>query len=188
VATSTGTEREQESTMNERSGQETRATRKAWRLLALTTVVTMGVVGVGMGTASAAKPATPVKAAIAGTVTPGPTEGTFELSGTAASPQLGVADYDGVVTVTGLDPDTGTITDVLVETFTTANGDTITLRCDQTAVPVSPGVYQGSDTWTVIGGTGKYAGATGSGTGITYVDLNEGTFAKVLTGRISTGG
>lgn len=39
---------------------------------------------------------------------------------------------------------------------------------------------------TVIGGTGQCAGATGSGTGTTYVDLNQGTFAKVLSGRIST--
>jgi len=156
--------------------------------MALTAIVTMGMVGIGMGTAYAAKPATPLKAAIAGTVAPGPTAGTFELAGTAVSPMLGVADYRGEVTITGVDPDTGTITDVLIETFTTAGGDTITLRCDQTAVPLSDGVYQGTDTWTVIGGTGKYAGATGSGTGTTYVDLNQGTFAKVLTGRVGTSG
>jgi len=173
--------------MNEKSEQETRATRKPWRLLALAGVATMGIVGIGMGTAYAAKPATPLKAAIAGTVTP-TGETTFALAGTAVSPQLGVAVYDGEVTITTLDPNTGTITDVLIETFTTANGDTITLRCDQTAVRLSEGVYQGADTWTVIGGTGKYADATGSGTGTTYVDLNQGVFTKVLTGRVSTSG
>lgn len=165
----------------------TTATRTRWRVLVLTVVATMGLAGIGLDTAHAAKPAPPIKAAIAGTVTP-TGESTFELAAVAVSPQLGVADYHGVVTVTGLDPATGTITDVLVETFTTADGDTLTLLCEQTAVPIGDDVYRGTDTWTVIGGTGSYAGATGSGTGTSYVDLGQGTFTKVLTGRISTSG
>jgi len=40
------------------------------------------------------------------------------------------------------------------------------------------------DQWTVIGGTGKYAHATGSGTGNTYI-YNLKQFAKVDTGTIT---
>ena len=37
----------------------------------------------------------------------------------------------------------------------------------------------------MTGGTGRFSGATGSGTGDTHVDLNVGTFTKALTGTIT---
>ncbi len=56
-----------------------------------------------------------------------------------------------------------------------------------TPVAGSPGLFLGTDSWTVIGGTGKFAGATGSGTGVTHVDLNPSklTFTKDFTGTIT---
>ena len=80
---------------------------------------------------------------------------------------------------------TGSNTDTLTETFTAANGDTLTILCNQVIEEISPGVFHGTDTWTVIGGTGRFSDATGSGTGHTYVDLNAGTFTKELTGVIA---
>jgi hypothetical protein len=75
----------------------------------------------------------------------------------------------------------------MIETLTAANGDTLTLRCDQTATPKKPGVLHGVDTWTVIGGTGRFANASGSGTGTTDADLNKGTFTKMMSGSITFG-
>ena len=98
---------------------------------------------------------------------------------------MGAFTYVGNVTVTSMDPDSGVITDILIETLVLANGDLVVIRCDQVATPLPSGVLVGSDTWTVIGGTGRYQGATGSGTGTTYVDLEAGTFTKVLSGVIS---
>ena len=45
------------------------------------------------------------------------------------------------------------------------------------SVQTSPGVFVGTDQWTVIGGTGRFAGATGSGTGVTHIDLNNGNIS-----------
>lgn len=92
--------------------------------------------------------------------------------------------YNADVEITSVDPVTGIITDVLTETFIAPNGDTLTILCNQTARPVDPGVYVGTDEWTVIGGTGRFSGATGSGTGTTNVDLNTGTFTKSLVGGV----
>ena len=72
-------------------------------------------------------------------------------------------------------------------TFVAANGDTLTLRCDQVATPKTPGVLHGVDKWRVISGTGRFADATGSGTGATDADLNKGTFAKTMSGSIAFG-
>ena len=45
------------------------------------------------------------------------------------------------------------------------------------SVQTSPGVFVGTDQWTVIGGTGRFGGATGSGTGVTHIDLNNGNIS-----------
>lgn len=78
----------------------------------------------------------------------------------------------------------GVITDVLIETFTAASGDTLSIRCDQVVVTGDGGLFHGTDTWMVIGRTGRFEDATGSGTGTTVVDNLE-TFTKELTGTIS---
>ena len=157
-----------------------------WRLLPLVAFLALGLVAVGANAASAAALAVPFKASVSGTVTQtGLT--TFALAGTGndlIASHLGKISYAGSVTITGVDPNTGVITDTLTEMLTAANGDTLMLLCQQVATPISPGVYHGVDQWTVVGGTGRFSGATGSGTGDTYVDLNAGTFTKQSTGTI----
>ncbi|MDH4365773.1 MAG: hypothetical protein OEY70_16985 [Acidimicrobiia bacterium] len=125
---------------------------------------------------------TSVTVVVSGTVAP-TGEATFELEGVGAGSRLGAFTYHGDVVITGV-TDNG-ITDTLTETLTFGNGDSVTILCLQEAAAVGPGLFVGSDSWTVIGGTGRYANATGSGTGTTHVDLNAGTFTKVFDGTIN---
>jgi len=155
---------------------------RMWNFVMAALLIAMVVSGMSIGPAYAASNQVPFNASFSGTVAfTGPTSAA--LSGSGISAYLGSTAYAGAVSEI-VPTDTG-LTDVLVETLTAANGDTITILCNQTAVQQAPGVFQGSDEWTVIGGTGRFAGASGSGTGVTYIDLNNGTFSKQLTGTIS---
>jgi len=124
----------------------------------------------------------PFNGSVSGTVAlTGPT--TADLSGSGTSEYLGLTPYAGKVSDIA-STDTG-MTNVLVETLTAANGDTLTLRCEQVALQKDPGIFDATDQWTVIGGTGRFSDASGSGTGVTHIDLNNNTFSKQLTGTIS---
>ena len=146
-------------------------------------LLALGFSALGMTPALAASSkATPFRSDVSGTVTAtGPN--TFHLTGSGQSVHLGRIGYAGNVQVTNTDSN-GVLTDVMTETLTAANGDTLTLRCEQTATPVRPGVYHGTDRWAVIGGTGRFAKASGSGTGTTDAALNVGTFSKTASGSI----
>jgi hypothetical protein len=128
----------------------------------------------------------PFEASVWGTVSSGGDDVHFLLDGTAIATDLGRSKYSGDVEIQTQDAGSGVITDILVETLTAANGDTLTILCQQTAVPVGAGVYHGTDTWTVIGGTGRLRDATGSGTGDTQIDLVNHVFTKHLSGSITT--
>lgn len=177
--------------MNEALDNTTSGPRSRRRLLPLAVVLALALSGIGASTATAKpaapKPAKPFTASVAGTLTPtGP--GIFALAGTGKASHLGnVKSYRALVQITGGDLVNGPFTDTVTETLTAANGDTITILCDQVANPVSPGspVLNGTDTWSVIGGTGAFRNATGSGTGHTHADLDAGTFTKDMTGSIT---
>ena len=168
-----------------RSGSTRRAVGRFWLLAA---VAAVGLVMPGASEArSAAKPKpVPFEASVRGTLSSGGDELHFLLDGIAIASHLGRSKYGGDVEIQTQDAQSGVITDILVETLTAANGDTLTILCEQTAVPVSPGVYQATDKWTVIGGTGRFSDATGSGTGDTQIDLVNHVFAKHLSGSLST--
>ena len=153
------------------------------RVLQLVAVIVMVMAlaasGIAVGSARAAGSGVPLKASISGTVSM-TGDMTFALDGTVKANHMGsMKEYqaNGVFT--------GPNTDSLTETLTAANGDTLTIMCNQTLEAISPGVFRGIDEWTVIGGTGRFSNASGSGTGETQVDLNTGTFTKELTGAIS---
>lgn len=80
--------------------------------------------------------------------------------------------------------DPTTATDVLTETLVAANGDTLILLCFQT-LTIAPPLATGIDTATVIGGTGRFSGATGTLSGTTSIDLNTGIVIKTFAGTIS---
>ncbi|MDH3292836.1 MAG: hypothetical protein OER95_00780 [Acidimicrobiia bacterium] len=145
----------------------------------------LGLAGTGALATAAAGESSPVpfKASVSGTVT-ATGASTFRLDASGLASHLGRLDaYIGEGTITSIDPETGVITDVLIETFTAANGDTLTIRCDQVLEPMGNGLLEGTDTWTVIGGTGRFEDATGSGTGTTAV-VDLATFTKELKGMI----
>ena len=98
-------------------------------------LLALGVAGIGAGTASASDDGR-FAAAVEGSITAtSPT--TFDLDGSGGALRLGPVDHEAEVVVTSVDLETGTITDVLVETFTTRRGDTLTIRS-------SPGPRRGS--------------------------------------------
>jgi hypothetical protein len=150
-------------------------------LAMLSALVTAGT-GTSLAYASSSQVQVPFMGSISGTVAfTSPTTAVLSASGVAT--HLGRTTYAGNVSDITLTP-TG-LTNVLVETLTAANGDTLTFYCTEVAVETSPGVYQATDQWVVIGGTGRFEGATGQGTADTHVDLNNGTFTKQVTGTIS---
>ena len=170
---------------NQNHPQRTRTALRMPRLLSLVAATTMAVSLVVATTPASATTAVarPFHASASGTVTP-TSATTLTLDGSGIGIHLGLLDdYSGQVTVTSIDQ-SGVITDVLIETFTAANGDSLTIRCDQVIAIGNDGLFHGTDTWTVIGGTGRFQNASGSGNGTTVVDNLE-TFTKVLTGTIS---
>lgn len=155
---------------------------RLWMFFTVAMIVALVISGAGASPAYAGSNQVPFKASFSGTVTiTGPT--TAILDGAGKATHLGKTVYEG--DVSDITPNETGITDVLVETLTAANGDTLTILCIQEAEEISPGVFEGTDQWTVIGGTGRFEGATGQGTGVTRVDLNNHTFSKELSGTIS---
>jgi hypothetical protein len=157
--------------------------RRTWLLSTMATAA-----GVLAASATAARGASaqprPFQTLVSGTIQP-QTQTNFQLSGSGVASHLGKSRHGGPVVITAADPNTGVITDTLTETFTAANGDTLTLLCQQIATPVSPGVYQAADQWVAVGGTGRFDGVTGSGGGSTLVDLNALTYVKQCSGSIT---
>ena len=71
--------------------------------------------------------------------------------------------------------------------FTAANGDTLTADFIGQATPTDvPGVRSIVATATITGGTGRFAGATGSFFGEGLTDMVHGTFTESFDGTIST--
>jgi hypothetical protein len=72
--------------------------------------------------------------------------------------------------------------------FTAANGDTLTADFTGTATPIAPGVLYIEETATITGGTGRFAGASGSFTVERLFDIGAGTTTGSFTGTISAPG
>jgi hypothetical protein len=72
--------------------------------------------------------------------------------------------------------------------FTAANGDTLTADFTGTATPTAtPGVLYIEETATITGGTGRFAGATGSFTVERFFDTVAGTTTGSFEGTITLG-
>ncbi len=168
--------------MSNKQNKSARHWGRAWMIVTLAMLIALVLGGKSTNLAYAASNQVPFTGSVSGTVTfTSPT--TAVLSGSGIALLLGPINYGG--NVSAITPTATGMMDVLVETLTAANGDTLTLLCNQVAVQKSPGIFEASDQWTVAGGTGRFAGATGSGTGVTHIDLNKGTYSKQLTGTIS---
>ena len=152
-------------------------------------LITIATIGIGVNSASAADTQVPFHASYSGTAAF--TSATTALfTGTGIASHLGRSTNVNHITVTG--PATscpGGFANINVEMLTAANGDTLVLTGphDQ-GCPTRPGVVHGTGDWTVTGGTGRFAGATGQGTFVGGADFNRGTFSFQLTGTISAPG
>jgi len=69
-------------------------------------------------------------------------------------------------------------------TFTAANGDTLTASVDGQATPASPGVLSIIEVYTITGGTGRFADATGNFTLESTLDTTTGVSSGVFSGAI----
>jgi len=113
------------------------------------------------------------------------TANTVTFQGTGVSSHLGLGTNQGIAIITGPDSTIpGGLDNTNTETFTAANGDTITVTSQDVAVPVAPGVTHGTGTWKVTSGTGRFLRATGNGTLSGQADFSRGTFEFELAGTI----
>lgn len=78
---------------------------------------------------------------------------------------LGRTTKNSLIALTFVSPNCATF--VEYTTFTAANGDTLTAVQTGTACFSSPTTVSATATYTVTGGTGRFSGATGSGTAST---------------------
>src|SRR4029450_3477482 len=69
-------------------------------------------------------------------------------------------------------------------TFTAANGDTLTATVDGQATPATPGVLSIVEIYTVTGGTGRFADATGTFTLESTVNQATGVSSGTFSGAI----
>jgi hypothetical protein len=69
-------------------------------------------------------------------------------------------------------------------TFTAANGDTLTATVDGQATPTTPGVLSVVEVYTITGGTGRFADATGTIMLHSTVNQATGVSSGTLSGAI----
>ena len=152
-------------------------------------LIAMGTIGIGANSASAAGDQVPFRASYSGTAAFNSATGTALFTGTGIASYLGRSTNVNHITVSGPASCPGGFANINVETLTAANGDTLVLTGphDQ-ACPTGPTAVHGTGDWTVTGGTGRFAGATGHGTFDGGADFNQGTFSFQLTGTISVPG
>jgi len=113
---------------------------------------------------------------------------TAALTGTGNYEHLGMTAFAAVATITGT-AGCGGFTTTETDTYTAANGDEVLSSATLTICPTSTsGVFQSSGTFTVVGGTGRFAGASGSGALhalVTFTGQFSGSFSGTTTGTIS---
>lgn len=110
----------------------------------------------------------------------------IQLTGAGTASKLGTSTNSSVITIVGPASCENGFTVHGVETLTAADGDQVTWTVDDEACPTgTPFVYEISANYTVTGGTGRFADATGGGTIECIGDFANGTFDFTTTGTIS---
>ena len=150
-------------------------------------VVLAALAALGLASSAAAGEQVPFKGSLSGVVTHMPLDLQHDL-----------ADVDATGNATQLGQFTLDIPHVVDHTngtaigsyeFTAANGDTLFAVFTGQAAPTStPGVLYIVETATIIGGTGRFAGATGSFICVRLFDRIAGTTTGSFDGTISSPG
>ena len=151
--------------------------------LAVSLLATVAL-GLGVRPAFAGDGSVPFKASYAGSAAM-TSQTTVSFNGSGNATHMGWSTNTGTADITG--PATscaGGIANVNTETRTDNHGDTLTIVSIDVACPTGPGQVHGTGHWTVSGGTGRFAGATGQGSADGGADFNAGTFTMSLDGTV----
>src|SRR5262249_38253260 len=114
-----------------------------------------------------------------------PTTGTMQATGLASV--SGTMSLAGTVNITG--PATscaGGFARTWQVTQTATNGDKLYTTVNDEMCFVTPTSTQDKGTYTITGGTGQFAGASGSGISACQGDFTNNTFKMGLAGKISS--
>ncbi len=139
----------------------------------------------------------PFRATVAETFTAGPCPPTPSLcvtaTGNGQATHLGnIRESAAIVSNLASGPGPGCATDGHAETRTTtlvaANGDQISLVATGYGCPTGPTTQSAVDSYVVTGGTGRFSGASGSGTITATIDLASLTAVVTFSGVLSEAG
>jgi len=113
-------------------------------------------------------------------------ETTVTFDGVGTATYLGSSSNDGTIVIVGPPDAEGCLPNINTEVLVAANGDELQIEMVDIACPVAPPlpIFHGTGNWTVIGGTGRFAGVSGSGTVDGNGNFVTGTFAFTLTGSL----
>ena len=153
---------------------------KSSTILLLLAVLTLGAMTAG------ASQNLPFRLGDEGTIT-FTSESTATTAGTGNANQLGRLTSDGNLMIVGpgsCGNEVGFAVQ-MQDTFTAANGDKLMTAINMQLCQVAPGIFHGVGTYVVTGGTGRFAGATGSGIFDGTGNFNTGTIICALNGTIS---
>jgi hypothetical protein len=113
---------------------------------------------------------------------------TVLITGTGHYDHLGLTTLRFLSTITGTAA-CGGFTATEHDNYTGANGDSVFLTVNDTICPTStPGAFELNGSFTVTGGTGRFADASGSGTvqaSVTFTSATSGTFSGTQTGTVA---
>ncbi len=113
-----------------------------------------------------------------------PIQANVSSSGTAS--HLGLTTTVGTITFSPDPANPGRLLTHGTGTMTAANGDTVQLELNG-ALQLTPGSPTATDKFVIrfLGGTGRFAGAHGTGTGVVVVNLLTGAFEITMVGDIN---
>jgi len=142
------------------------------------------IVSVGLAPASAANQV-PFKSHFSGSLALDGVSN-IQLTGSGNASKLGNSTNYSAITIVGPASCEGGFAVHGVETLTAADGEQLIWTVDDEACPTATtGIYQISGAFTIVGGTGRFAGATGGGTIDCLGNFGNRTFDFTVTGTVS---
>jgi hypothetical protein len=110
------------------------------------------------------------------------------ITGTGIVEHLGTIKLTGITSVTPSDICKDGRATKENETFTSSNGDAVFSSATGVACPTSLGMFQLTAPFTITGGTGRFAHASGSGItqlSVVFTSMTTGTTSGTVTGVIN---
>ena len=161
--------------------------RKLSLVIAAATVAAAAFASTGVAQAGGQDNGVPFSASFSGTIA-FTSQSTTRHVGSGQATHMGRTSDDGSVALSPLDA-AGCYPNINTETLTAANGDQLVLMWHDRACPIGPTSFHSNGDWVVVGGTGRFADTTGSGSFAGEADfgpnLTPGTFHLTFTGSIS---